>query len=1223
MSNPYVLNNDLIYGIDKFVTEAGSLGIGYIKDEGKARFVITGAGPSNTVRIRAKIVGQETWVTIIDLVGNVNELIDIYTYDQLEVLCTVFEAANGYDFKIVATSFDGSKLFINTPDGTLENISTVNFVSTDNSISITSDSLTGSIDFKTIGGGGGVEKYASLSAFPAIGNLTKLYLAEDTKLLYEWTGSAYVEVSTAPVKSVNTKTGDVVLNKTDIGLGNVDNTSDLSKPISTATQNALDDLDGYAQNIRADLDQEVLDREAADNTKVSKAGDTMSGQLKMLDTNILVDSSISAGIPVTTQIDAGFIAASVTEGVVTSNAEVATYGVSVSRSDANSTTSNKNVSLSTADGSPLISATSTDFVNNLQTNINFDDTAMHYEKADNNAGTIAYGTFGAGVFDIQTTQADNTYTDITGDSTGISMTSYDGNVTTSPLMPTLPEHVTVKKYVDDQDALKENVANKTTDGTLSANSDTLYPSEKAVKTYVDATSGVATANFDASTYYHELHVNYDFTGATSDGSPYKPFKTIQAAVNAAQLQNVGGNTAILIHLKKDIAMVENIVVNNAVSNLYIMPAVSNNTASAPFKIIGSLTISGSQTNRVRVKDIEFAPTSGYALIINDTPGRHSFQNCGFVNGSIAGQSGTGVNLTSTYQNFIEFFDCTIEGTINIDGTPPAGTTVTMYRSRLTYANVIVNSVNVAVGMYDTYGIYGITHTAGALAITGMWGFTQAGFFNSTAALSGINFLSIANASLQKPDLSFIALNKTGTCPYQLINLHRGETSDVLSGSRIVYGPTATDAGYKMGVSGNWSPAVSNVAGALDQLAANKISTSQKGVANGVASLDGTGKVPSTQLPAYVDDVLEYANLASFPATGSTGIIYVALDTNKIYRWSGSTYIEISPSVGAVWGGITGTLSSQTDLQNALNAKFNNPTGTAADYIAGDGSILPFPSVSASDRLVTTVYNQTGSSVPAGSVIYINGPHGNLPSLILAQADSEAHSFLTYGITQSTIGNQSSGIAIQEGRLENLNTNITGWDEGDILFLSPSVAGGITNVKPSAPNHMVIVGTLVRKHPTQGVIQVKIQNGYELNELHNVSIPSTPSNNEVLKYDSSTSLWKNQYIGLSSDIEHTSFSLANNQSSVADVTGLAFSASAVRGFSALVTVTIDATADLYETFELIGINKAGSFDMIISSSGDDSGIVFSVTSAGQVQYTSSNYSGFVSGTIKFRAITTSI
>ena len=86
--------------------------------------------------------------------------------------------------------------------------------------------------------------------------------------------------------------------------------------------------------------------------------------------------------------------------------------------------------------------------------------------------------------------------------------------------------------------------------------------------------------------------------------------------------------------------------------------------------------------------------------------------------------------------------------------------------------------------------------------------------------------------------------------------------------------------------------ISNLQTALN----NKLETSLKGSNNGLAELDSGGKVPSTQLPSYVDDVLEYADLASFPATGETGKIYLALDTNIIYRWGGSNYVEISQSL---------------------------------------------------------------------------------------------------------------------------------------------------------------------------------------------------------------------------------------------------------------------------------------------------------------------------------------
>jgi hypothetical protein len=75
-----------------------------------------------------------------------------------------------------------------------------------------------------------------------------------------------------------------------------------------------------------------------------------------------------------------------------------------------------------------------------------------------------------------------------------------------------------------------------------------------------------------------------------------------------------------------------------------------------------------------------------------------------------------------------------------------------------------------------------------------------------------------------------------------------------------------------------------------------IPTTAKGTAGGVAELDSNGMVPSAQLPSYVDDVLEYASLSAFPVTGESGKIYVALDTGRTYRWSGSAYVEISESL---------------------------------------------------------------------------------------------------------------------------------------------------------------------------------------------------------------------------------------------------------------------------------------------------------------------------------------
>lgn len=124
----------------------------------------------------------------------------------------------------------------------------------------------------------------------------------------------------------------------------------------------------------------------------------------------------------------------------------------------------------------------------------------------------------------------------------------------------------------------------------------------------------------------------------------------------------------------------------------------------------------------------------------------------------------------------------------------------------------------------------------------------------------------------------------------------------------------------------------------------------KGVANGYASLDATAKIPTAQLPSYVDDVLEYANLAGFPATGSTGLIYVALDTNKIYRWSGSAYIEISPSPG----------STDAVPEGSVNLYFTTARARASISATGSLSYNSTTGVLSFTDAVTSVAGKTGA-----------------------------------------------------------------------------------------------------------------------------------------------------------------------------------------------------------------------------------------------------------------------
>ena len=105
------------------------------------------------------------------------------------------------------------------------------------------------LNFSTFSANGGFFEYPSLADFPATGYSGVIYLAADTKKIYIWTGASYEEISQSDVTSVNTQTGDVVLTKSDIGLDQVDNTSDADKPISNAVQTELTAIDGRLDNL--------------------------------------------------------------------------------------------------------------------------------------------------------------------------------------------------------------------------------------------------------------------------------------------------------------------------------------------------------------------------------------------------------------------------------------------------------------------------------------------------------------------------------------------------------------------------------------------------------------------------------------------------------------------------------------------------------------------------------------------------------------------------------------------------------------------------------------------------------------------------------------------------------------------------------------------------------------------------------------------------------------
>lgn len=198
----------------------------------------------------------------------------------------------------------------------------------------------------------------------------------------------------------------------------------------------------------------------------------------------------------------------------------------------------------------------------------------------------------------------------------------------------------------------------------------------------------------------------------------------------------------------------------------------------------------------------------------------------------------------------------------------------------------------------------------------------------------------------------------------------------------------------------------------------------------------------------------------------------------------------------------------------INDAYTLPSavGTTGQYIkltdAGTGETAWADLGQAAEVSVISyeVRNETGSSIPAGSVVYVNGGSGSSDhvTIALSDASSESTSSKTFAVTSETIANNSTGRVVLEGIVEGLDTS--GFSSGDTLWLS-TTAGEFENTIPTTPDHAVFIGYAVRCQQNNGSIFVKIQNGYELGEIHDVKI-TTVADNDVIAYDSTLGYWVN-------------------------------------------------------------------------------------------------------------------
>jgi hypothetical protein len=156
------------------------------------------------------------------------------------------------------------------------------------------------------------------------------------------------------------------------------------------------------------------------------------------------------------------------------------------------------------------------------------------------------------------------------------------------------------------------------------------------------------------------------------------------------------------------------------------------------------------------------------------------------------------------------------------------------------------------------------------------------------------------------------------------------------------------------------------------------------------------------------------------------------------------------------------------------------------------------------QLHQRVNNRTGSTLSKGTAVYLSGSQGNRITVAKALGVTDAFSANTFGIVAESIANNQSGYVITEGLITDINTSSL--VEDSAVYLSPTVAGGLTSTKPQAPQHTVYIGVCVKSNAGSGELFVKIRNGQELDELHDVRITS-PVDKASLYYKSSEGLWR--------------------------------------------------------------------------------------------------------------------
>lgn len=300
------------------------------------------------------------------------------------------------------------------------------------------------------------------------------------------------------------------------------------------------------------------------------------------------------------------------------------------------------------------------------------------------------------------------------------------------------------------------------------------------------------------------------------------------------------------------------------------------------------------------------------------------------------------------------------------------------------------------------------------------------------------------------------------------------------------------------------------------------------------------------------------------ADGSGGQSYLAVSGGTL-----TSVIGVSPVSTAVSGGtvsVSLNASYQTAGTYVTGVSGTAPitaSGTTAITVGIDQDALSVNSSLNAETLRSYVKNSSGSTISKGQVVYVTGSNGTNALIGLSSASTESGSSKTLGIAANTMTQNEFGYVIENGQLSNIDTSAA--TAGSSVWLGNTPGSYVFNSPPAEPSHSVYLGVVTKANASTGEMLVKVQNGYELDELHDVSAGS-PTDLDIIQYKSSSSLWTKASIsnaGIAASVHTHDYQVAGNYVSSVNATLPISSSLSTAG---ALSISIDTT----------GFQSAGSY-----------------------------------------------